>query len=261
METSNKKRVAVLYICTGKYNRFFKSFYESAGKYLLCGHEKHFFVFTDQDDLSDAPDVTLIHRECQGFPTDSLMRFDMFLSIRKQLEAYDYLFFFNANLLFVSPVGEEILPTHLTAVVHPGFYDKPAWRYPYERNPLSTAYVEPRGKNYRYFMGSLNGGTTVDYLRLAETCSLNIHTDLAHGIVAIYHDESHLNSYLRQNGCTPLSPAYACIEGKKMPFEPKLILRDKTLVDPYFNKGRDRSPWGMFKKGLTVVWRAVKWYL
>lgn len=254
-------KIAILYICTGRYAQFFDTFYDSSERYMLNGMEKHYFVWTDNDQLTTAPNVTLIHHDCQGFPMDSLMRFDMFLSIADTLKAYDYTFFLNANMLFVAPVDEAVLPTSLAAVVHPGYYNKPAWRYPYERNKASKAYIPPRQGDYKYYMGSLNGGKTNDYLLLAETCSRNIHDDLERGFIAKYHDESHLNRYLRDHTCKPLSPAYAYIEGKQMPFEAKIVIRNKERFDSYYNKGRDRSMIGRLKKGIAILYDAIKWYL
>lgn len=139
-------KVAILYICTGKYNQFFSGFYESCEKYFLKDIASvEYFVFTDDMSLSTASNVHLIERRCQGFPLDSLFRFDMFLQIEKELKTFDYLSFFNANMLFVAPVGREILPEgeDLCAVLHPGFYNKPKYLYPYERNVKSTAYIAP----------------------------------------------------------------------------------------------------------------------
>ncbi len=252
-------KIAILYICTGRYAQFFDGFYESAEKFLLSGMEKRYFVFTDQEQLTTAENVELLIRPCRGFPEDSLFRFDRFLEIKDKLKDYDYTFFFNANMRFVAPVGEELLEERLTAVLHPGYYDKPAWRYPYERNKQSKAYIPAHEENYHYYMGSLNGGRTADYLALAETCSQHIHEDWDKGIVACYHDESHLNHYLREHNCKPLSPAYAYIEGKDLPFEPKILLIDKTRLDPYFNKGRDFSLWSRLKKGLGIVASATFW--
>lgn len=252
-------KIAILYICTGRYAQFFDGFYESAEKFLLPGMEKRYFVFTDQEQLTTAENVELLIRPCRGFPEDSLFRFDRFLEIKDKLKDYDYTFFFNANMRFVAPVGEELLEERLTAVLHPGYYDKPAWRYPYERNKQSKAYIPAHEENYHYYMGSLNGGRTADYLALAETCNQHIHEDWDKGIVACYHDESHLNHYLREHNCKPLSPAYAYIEGKDLPFEPKILLIDKTRLDPYFNKGRDFSLWSRLKKGLGIVASATFW--
>ena len=252
-------KVAILYICTGRYAQFFDGFYKSAEQYLLQGVEKRYFVFTDQEQLTKAENVELLIRPCRGFPEDSLFRFDRFLEIKDKLKDYDYTFFFNANMRFVAPVGEELLEERLTAVLHPGYFDKPEWRYPYERNKQSKAYIPAHEEDYHYYMGSLNGGKTADYLALAETCSQHIHEDWEKGIVACYHDESHLNRYLREHHCKALSPAYAYIEGKELPFEPKILLIDKTRLDPYFNKGRDFSLWGRLKKGLGIVASATFW--
>ena len=252
-------KVAILYICTGRYAQFFDGFYKSAEQYLLQGVEKRYFVFTDQEQLTEAANVELLIRPCRGFPEDSLFRFDRFLEIKDKLKDYDYTFFFNANMRFVAPVGEELLEERLTAVLHPGYYDKPEWRYPYERNKQSKAYIPPHEDDYNYYMGSLNGGKTEDYLALAETCSQHIHEDWEQGIVAIYHDESHLNRYLREHRCKALSPAYAYIEGEELPFEPKILLLDKAKLDPYFDKGRDHSLWGRLKKGVGIVASATFW--
>lgn len=257
-------KIAILYICTGKYNQFFEGFYKSCEKFFMKGiAEVEYFVFTDDMKLTKFDKVHLYKRECKGFPLDSLFRFDMFLSIKDELLKFDYIFFFNANMLFVAPVGVEFLPKDdgLMAVLHPGYYNKKAALYPYERNKKSTAYIPPFRSAYHYYMGSLNGGRTDEYLKLIESCSRNIHTDYESDYIAIYHDESHLNKYLSENKCHALSPSYAYPEGSKLPFEPKIIIRDKVRLDPYFNKGRDNSLMGKIKKGCDILFRAIKWYL
>lgn len=255
--------IAILYICTGKYNRFFKDFYESCEKYFMRGIANlEYFVFTDNMTLTDSAKVHLYQKECKGFPLDSLFRFDMFLSIQEELKRFDYLYFFNANMLFVAPVGAEFLPKNqaLAAVLHPGYFNKPPFLFPYDRNKQSTAYIPPFKKKYKYYMGSLNGGTSTEYLKLIQECSRNIHYDYDRGYVALFHDESHLNKYLCEHDCLGLSPAYAYPEGSKLSFAPKIIIRDKVKFDPYFNKGRDHSLIGKIKKSIDIFWRAIRWY-
>ena len=41
-------KIAILYICTGRYAQFFHDFYQSAKQYFLTDEDKTFFVFTDQ---------------------------------------------------------------------------------------------------------------------------------------------------------------------------------------------------------------------
>lgn len=260
-------RIAILYICTGNYTVFFDDFYKSAERYFLPNDAtKEYFVFTDDMQLSNAPGVHLVYRRYHGFPDDSLFRFDMFLQIEEQLSGFDYTFFFNANMLFVAPVGREFLPVShdLLAVLHPGYYSKSALLYPYEIDKRSKAYVAPYKGHYHYYMGGLNGGKTAAYLELVRTLSKHIHYDFERGIVATFHDESHINRYLRDVVPLKLSPAYGYPEGWKLPFKPIIILRDKVRANPLctdFTKHRKHSLVAAFQKALGYLWHATRWLL
>lgn len=262
-------KIAILYICTGKYNQFFKGFYKSAEKYFLVGEaEREYYVFTDDMSLSSASNVHLNYKKYEGFPMDSLFRFDMFLRVKEEILKCDYAYFFNANMQFVARVGDEFLPkqAEMTAVIHPGKYK--TWflscLYPYERNKKSLAYIAPYEGNYQYFMGSLNGGTSKAFVAFAEECSKRTHIDYDNGIVAMVHDESHLNRYMRDVHGEGLSTEYAYPEGWNLPFRPKIIIRDKVKAFPEcndFTKGRNTSIKGRFLKVCRMLKRAVRWYL
>lgn len=258
-------RIAILYICTGKYNQFWDGFYQSSEEYFLKGKaDKEYFVFTDNMELCKDKQVHLHYRECQGFPFDSLFRFDLFLSIEKEIADFDYIYFFNANMQFVKLVGEEFLPTeedgNLAAVLHPLILRRPFFFYSYERNKKSLAYIPlVRHHQYRYYMGSLNGGRAKEYLELVRTCAKNTRADYDKGIIAMVHDESHLNRYLFDHKCKALAPSYAYPEGKDMGYEPIILIRDKVKVDKYFNKGRDTSKLGKVKMVWSWIYRAILW--
>lgn len=258
-------KIAILYIGTGKYFQFFEGFYRSSEKYLLKDAEKHYFVFTDQE-LCNYEHVTVIRRKCAGFPADSLFRFEMFLSIRDKLINYDYIYFFNANIILNDYVNENILPTekhnYLCGLLHPveSVKKRFACFYPYERRPSSFAYIPPCSADYHYFWGALNGGRTKEYLELSERLAKNIRDDYDRGIIAIYHDESHLNKYFREHKPLVLPCEYGTPEGWQVDFEPKVIIRDKVKVDEYFRK----QPPGFFakvKQALKLLISAVRWYL
>lgn len=258
-------KVAILYICTGKYNQFFDGFYKSAMKYLLPKYEKTFFVWTDDDNIADGlPNVKIIHKECAGFPLDSLFRFEMFLSVEKELAEYEYVYFIQANAMFLQYVGDDILPDEsgLAMGIWGGkMLKRPACIYPYERNKKSLAYVEPYGKNYIYFMGGINGGRSKEFLEMIRTLSANIRKDYENGIIAKVHDQSHINAYLRHNQCKIIPPQYCWPEESVADFEPKMIFRDKVRIDPYFDKGRKHSLWAKFIKGCTMTIDIFRWYL
>ena len=271
--------IAILYICTGKYNQFFKGFYRSCEKYFLAGKaEKVYYVWTDDDSLGDGRNnVKVYHKECAGFPADSLFRFEMYLQAEEQFKEYDYIYFFNANAAFIEPVDEEILPDEsgLAMGIWPGKQEcrHPMW-YPYERRRKSMAYVAPYEKNYVYYMGGLNGGTPDAYLAMVRTLAQNIRTDYNNGIVAMVHDESHINAYMRSHECKVIGrncylmpeeelppPIHTTGERSNTNIQTKIIFRDKVRLDPYFNKGRSRSKWRKIRKGYQMLIRAIRWYL
>lgn len=256
--------IAILYICTGRYNVFFRDFYLSAEKYLLDNYKKHYFVWTDNDSLAEGlGNVHIYRKECAGFPADSLFRFEMFLQAEDELKVFDYIYFFNANAKFLQPVGEEILPdeTGLAMGRWPGKRERQhAMFYPYERNRKSLAYVAPYGDNYVYFMGGLNGGRSKEYLQMAKTLADSIREDYAKGIIAKFHDESHINAYLRNHPCKVL-PTLLNQPEESASSDAKMIFREKTHIDPYFNKGRKSTKVARVKKGLGVLFDIVRWYL
>ena len=44
-------KIGILYICTGKYEIFWKDFYLTCEKYFISEAEKHYFIFTDITEL------------------------------------------------------------------------------------------------------------------------------------------------------------------------------------------------------------------
>src|SRR5437879_4384279 len=155
--------IGILYICTGKYDVFWKNFFLSAEKYFLPGYEKRYFVFTDSKYIYDEKNLKVqkIYQETLGWPFNTLLRFKMFLGIEEDLKNCDYLFFLNANIVFIDRINNDILPDTandgLLAVKHPGFWDKQNSEFWYDRNISSSAYI-PYGQGEHYFMGGFNGG-------------------------------------------------------------------------------------------------------
>lgn len=226
-------KVGILYICTGKYVKFWKTFRDSAQRHMLSGKaELHYFVFTDGTiDYADEPCVHVIHQDPLPWPLTTLHRFKIFLKARNELEKMDYLYFFNANMLFLEQVGDEILPDgkhDLVFVQHPLMSRKSVNEFTYERNPLSLAYI-PSGEGSTYFMGGLNGGRSEAYLEMVDELNRRTTLDEQRGIIAIWHDESHLNRYALDHAdkIKVLDPSYGYAEGRDLPFERRILIRDK----------------------------------
>lgn len=273
-----RPKVAILYIALGRYICFWKDFYESCEKHLLnC--EKHYFVWTDNKDFefSKNKNVTVVPAQKRGWPFDSLLRFEMFLQKKDELKSYDYIYFFNANMLFVNDVDlSEIAPhtwntSGLVAGIHPGrkgdIFDGQPDKYSYERRPESTAFV-PFGKGKHYVCGAFNGGESAAFLKMCTVLAKNIQTDIKNGINACVDDESHLNAYLIDKEYLLCGRAYGFPEKKLKGLKPtvtamvKIISRHKS--DPKYGgkkwlRGETdrRAPNNGFTRFLIHVCRGV----
>ena len=194
-------------------------------------------MFTDAASLYGEKENKHIHRinqENLGWPRNTLMRYQMFLRIREQLEREtDYLYFFNSNMQFRVSVGKEFLPDDLSnglvGCIHPGYCKNTNLEFTYDRNPVSTAYI-PIGVGEFYYAGGLNGGTTEAFLKMSETILNNIQEDDKKGVIALWHDESHINRYFLDNPPKRLSPAYCYPEGWKLPYSEIIRLFDKSNI-------------------------------
>lgn len=231
-------RVAMLYICTGRYTVFWPDFYRSFEENFLPGCEKHYFVFTDAPALPHrtAPRVRVLAQEALPWPYSTMKRFAMFLRCEQELRGFDYVFFFNANLVCTQAVtAEEFLPRPgrgetLLMVQQPGFWDKTPPFYTYDRNPRCTAYI-PYNCGRDYVTGGLNGGTGPAFMDLCRELDARTERDIANGVTPLWHDESQLNRYIAETDPARyrlLTPAYWYPEGWQMPFEQKITVRDKS---------------------------------
>lgn len=255
-------KIAVLYISTGKYSYFWDGFYSSSQEFFLPKHEKHFFVFTDSEKIKKSKNVTVIDSAYKGFPLDSLFRFEKFWSIKDELSGFDYTYFFNANMYFTDTVGEEILPGSLNdglvALIHPGYYNKNRRFLPFERNKRSLAFIPREKKNYKYYQGCLNGGTTTAYLQLVSACMKNTKRDYEEGIIARVHDESHLNCYLSEKKVLGLDPSYGYPEDWSLPFSKRITQLDKNKYIPGI-KASEESFFRKWKRRSATLWRIIYW--
>jgi len=201
-------RVGLLIVATGKYLRAAELLIDSACAHLLDGHDFEPFVFTDQD-VTGTRGAHVIPWRAGPWPDGTIQRYHAYWQHRARYEHLDFLLAIDADMRFVATVGEEIV-SELTAVEHPGFVGK---RGPYEERAESVAYVGP-SEGERYYCGGVVGGRPAEFLGLARRLSRAVDTDRARGVIATWHDESHLN---RQLATRPpakvLSTAYCYPQG------------------------------------------------
>lgn len=220
-------KIGLLVIATGKYTRFVSPLWESAKKHFLKNHDVTMFLFTDDLNFPVDEKQVLIPQQHMVWPGSTLFRYNVFYNSKEKLKDMDYLFYSDADMLFVNEVGDEILG-ELVGTRHPGFFQSPRNAFTYETNPKSLAFV-PSHEGTTYFAGGFNGGTASSYLNMCKVLSERISEDYSNGIIAVWHDESHMNRYFIDNPPTvALSPSYCYPESWDINVEKKLLALDKN---------------------------------
>lgn len=218
-------KIGLLIIATNKYVTFLQPLISSADQFFLNNEDVTYYIFTDKDiEIDSFRKVVKINTEHKDWPWMTLGRYKIFTDNSEYLSEMDYLYYCDADMRFVSNVGYEIIG-ELVATQHPGYF---GGRGTPDTNPLSTACVFPH-ENMQYFAGGFNGGSSKEYLKMAKKLSNNIEIDFSKNIIAIWHDESHMNRYFIDNKPTKiLNPSYCYGESMNIPFERKLIALDKN---------------------------------
>lgn len=214
-------KIAILIIATNRYVDFLDPLIESINKNLLSNHEKHLFVFTDAE-RKDNENVKYIQIQHQPWPCMTLFRYSIFAKHEYLLDGMDYVYYIDADMRVLMPVGDEILDD-VVAVKHFAFWDKPRKLFTFDTNPKSLAYMQPtQGKIY--YAGAFQGGKRESYMSIIKKLANDIDIDYSKGIIALWHDESHWNKYLAFNPPTKiLSPAYCYGDGWNIPFDKKIL--------------------------------------
>lgn len=223
---SEATKTGLLIIATNKYIDFLPNLIESADKFFLPNHNVEYFVFTDKEDLNLKSDrkITVLKTEHKQWPWMTLGRYKIFNDNKSILKNKNYLFYCDVDMLFCDTVGDEILSERV-ATQHPAFC---GGRGTPDTNPESLACVSIFEK-MQYFAGGFNGGYSSEYLKMCEKLSHNIEKDKQNNVIAIWHDESHMNRYFIDNPPTKiLDPGYCYGESLRPPYKARLIALDKN---------------------------------
>lgn len=201
-------RIGLICIATGSvYQQYARQLHASSMRHFP---ESQFILFSD---MERNPGVEYFFPiAAKGYPNETLYRYHTMLGAVETLQAFDQLFYCDADMEFVAAVG-DIYSEGLIATLHPGFATRNCRGTPETRRE-STAFCD---KNFNYFCGGFQGGSAWAYLYAAQTMKNCIDVDAQRGITAMWHDESHWNRYLafyRHLGpLKVLSPSYCYPEG------------------------------------------------
>lgn len=226
-------KVAIAFIGTSKYLNFLPQYYEKIKENFLPNIEKTFLVFTDGE--GDYPeDIKVYPQEHLEWPYITLTRFEIINKAREEILKHDWLVFLDADTLVVDKVLEEdfVSDKPLFGVWHPchNLGMPPHNKLPgaFETNKLSLAYVDVEQELPTvYYQGCFWGGKVPEVLELIDELQSRVTKDLENDVIAVWHDESHLNKYFLENNdkVKTFGPEYAYPEvfSKYCEFSPKIV--------------------------------------
>jgi len=240
-------KICVITIATGRYIQFVEKLLNSIEENFLEGHDINCLIFTDNDIEEVSDNIKISKIEHKTWPEPALKKYNYINSEKEYIQNFDYVYLFDADVYFVDKVNNEVLED-LVGVLHPYKILEDKSVYPYESRKESTAFVSDENRN-KYYAAAFTGGKTKNFLEMSKTISDKVSIDEKNGIVAVWHDESHLNKYFNENPPVDLSPSYMfpeeLINHPNYPWQPKLIAVNKDAFDTSFNQEkRDLKQYG-----------------
>ena len=223
---NSKYRVAVVTIClNGIYWPYLGKMVDSAKKFFLKDHEVDYFTWSDMPP-EHLPGIKVFPTEPFAWPLPTLKRYHLFLQQEELLSQYDFIFYIDADMLFVSRVGDEVLGDGLTLAQHPMYALSQKYIPPYEPNSESKAFIPRLGRIIDlegkkrlepiYAAGGFQGGRSDSFIKAMKVMKEWTDEDFANNYVPIWNDESIWNSYLFRltptgvlpEGTVVLGPSY-----------------------------------------------------
>jgi hypothetical protein len=223
----SRMSVAIIFIGTNKYLNFFPKYYETCEELLFPGVKKQYYVFTDGGIVGDEiPDhITAIKIPHKEWPSITLERFHTILLAEELIQEHDWLLFLDADMRVDAVVNsEEVLNDEkdFIAVHHPCHYNTGTGDF--ERRPESEACIT--GNPLQYYQGCLWGGKMEAVIPMMKLLKERVDKDYSNDIIAVWHDESHLNRFFieNQDRVHALPPDYAYPECfPNYPYERKIV--------------------------------------
>jgi hypothetical protein len=232
--------IVVLNIATNKYFEYWKQLVESAEAYTVQEDQVQFWLFTDQSEEAKLYakkfsniSVQVFEIPSLGWPDATLLRYEIFLEqvFKSHVDIFVYL---DVDMLITknpwSAIRENLSNSEICLVEHPGYW-RPKGRKgvmcyllnprlllrdgllllefgalgKWEINKNSTAYV-PRSLRKHYFCGGIWFGRQNAIRQMISQLASNVKEDSSRGLMAVWHDESHLNQWAVNNKHNSESP-------------------------------------------------------
>ena len=254
-------RVGVLSVCTGRYCAHLERHLGLVLSNFLVGHGKTCYIFTDHvararevvSSLSQTHDFAAVvtRIDGRGFPSDTLYRYHYFrMQEQHILTSTDVVFYMDVDLVVEANIRPfEVIPWADKPLVAVRHMLQDARGTP-ESRPESRAYLADADWRLCYFAGGFLGGRSPEFMSMAQSIAAAIDADDSREVVAIWHDESHLNKYLAvHHGLVRvLSPSYLYPQGYDIPYQPRIAVQKIPHDATRFAQDRFVAPCGVEAK-------------
>lgn len=235
--------LSIFSVATDRYIEFWTKMVRSYLETNDANIKVQWIVFTNKENEIDSElrsrlgkSLLIVDTPHQVWPFPTLLRYKYLQSVSEKVLGR-IIMHLDADMLFQSDLKfEEIEKAIETGgiglVRHPGYY-RPAGikglrfyaRHPrycirdlrykvrygglgtWELSKFSQSYV-PRSLRKNYVCGGVWFGKQSEILKLCDILSSRVEKDLSQNIIAIFHDESHLNWYQALNGTILFNPEF-----------------------------------------------------
>jgi hypothetical protein len=242
-QLSRQGTLSIVSVATNHYLRYWKSQAKSLDEKFRFGSKFNIFLFTDQpEDASKfasqltRAEVSVLPIPSYGWPDATLLRYRLISTLKGVVDNDDIIMYLDSDM---RAVAEICFPdfckgydNQVTLVQHPGYFRPPGFACipfylanpktavsdiisvllsggigAWEARSSSNAFVRRRSRR-AYYCGGIWWGPAQNIIALSEQLAERIEDDLSRGLVAVWHDESHLNWWATQNSHNTGSPAY-----------------------------------------------------
>ncbi len=236
MNPKESFEAAFFSVATNHYVGYWVDMIHSANEVFKPSDQICFVAFTDDIEkckkmTRQVSNVTLKFFQITslGWPEATLLRYQLYSSASPKINAKICAHVDADMLFFKNPfefTNSDSWNGGVALVSHPGYFRVRNSKYPifrklkdfktriqvgglgtWETRKISSAYV-PRRFRRSYCCGGFWMATSLRFQSLVSELKVNTETDAEHGIVAKWHDESHLNFWASKNEHTELSPSF-----------------------------------------------------
>lgn len=220
--------LTILVIATRNYISFAQNLIASIEANIGENCNCQILMFTDQPDEFNPMDLRhhsleVIRIPSLGWPYATLLRYSIFRRHFSLIKG-EFVMYLDADTEVSRPIqlGEissAIASNSIALVLHPGYFGVNRSFYklitlrlgPWETRKVSTAFVQ-RSARKQYVCGGVWMGSREGVRKLVSELANHVDIDNSNGLIAKWHDESHLNFWFSKNMCSVLDPSWAFSE-------------------------------------------------